>query len=53
VDENRRGDHIWWVSDLTRFEEHYPDWKISFDVPRILREIYELNVERWGQACVI
>lgn len=53
VEENRRGDHIWWVGDLSHFHEHYPDWKISFDVPHILREIYELNVERWGQACVI
>ncbi|WP_263353195.1 NAD-dependent epimerase/dehydratase family protein [Acidicapsa acidisoli] len=53
VDENRRGDHIWWVSDLSRFQQHYPDWKISFDVSQILQEIYELNVERWGEACVI
>jgi CDP-paratose 2-epimerase len=53
VDENRRGDHIWWVSDLSRFQQHYPNWKISFDVPQILQEIYELNVERWGEACVI
>ena len=48
VDENRRGDHIWWVGDLTRFEEHYPNWSIQHDVPQILKEIFELNVERWG-----
>jgi CDP-paratose 2-epimerase len=53
VDENRRGDHIWWVSDLARFKSHYPGWKINYDVPQILREIYELNVERWREACVI
>jgi CDP-paratose 2-epimerase len=52
VDENRRGDHIWWISDLTRFQDHYPEWKITFDVPRILGEIYELNVERWREVCV-
>jgi CDP-paratose 2-epimerase len=52
VDENRRGDHIWWISDLSRFRAHYPEWKISFDVPRILSEIYELNVERWREVCV-
>ena len=49
VDENRRGDHIWWISDITRFQEHYPNWKLHSSVPQILREIYERNVERWIQ----
>jgi CDP-paratose 2-epimerase len=53
VDENRRGDHIWWVGDLTRFEEHYPAWTIRHNVPQILQEIYDLNVERWGVQCAI
>lgn len=51
VDRNRRGDHIWWVSDLTRFRQHYPSWQPAYDVPQILKEIYELNVERWSQEC--
>jgi CDP-paratose 2-epimerase len=51
VDENRRGDHIWWISDLTRFQKHYPDWKPQYDVPQILQEIYDLNVERWSEQC--
>jgi CDP-paratose 2-epimerase len=53
VDENRRGDHIWWISDTTRFQKHYPDWKPKYDVPDILQQIYDLNVERWSQECVI
>jgi len=53
VEENRRGDHIWWVSDLSRFKQHYPGWEISIDVPHILREIFELNSERWRVACAI
>jgi CDP-paratose 2-epimerase len=53
VEENRRGDHIWWISDLSRFKAHHPEWKIMFDVPQILKEIYESNVERWREACVI
>jgi CDP-paratose 2-epimerase len=51
VDQNRRGDHIWWISDLTRFREHYPEWSPNYNVPQILQEIYELNVERWAQEC--
>jgi len=51
VDENRRGDHIWWISDISRFQEHYPDWKLQYNVPQILREIYEFNSERWSPKC--
>lgn len=51
VDQNRRGDHIWWISDVSRFQQHYPSWKPEYDVPQILREIYEMNVERWTQEC--
>lgn len=47
VDQSRRGDHIWWISDVTHFREHYPQWRPQRDVPQILHEIYELNVERW------
>jgi CDP-paratose 2-epimerase len=51
VDENRRGDHIWWISDVSHFQEHYPGWKVRYDVPRILQEIYECNCERWREEC--
>ncbi len=45
---NRIGDHIWYVSDLSKFKTHYPDWDITYDVPAILKEIYEFNVDRWA-----
>ena len=50
ADQNRRGDHIWWISDLRRFQSHYPGWKMEYDVPKILEEIYALNRDRWAQA---
>lgn len=50
VEQNRQGDHIWWISDTSRFQEHYPSWKQKYDVPAILREIYEMNIERWMQV---
>jgi CDP-paratose 2-epimerase len=53
VEENRRGDDRWWISDVSRFLQHYPDWRLHFDVPQILREIYESNVERWRSECSI
>ncbi len=47
TETNRIGDHIWWISDTGRFADHYPEWQLTFDVPAILREIYECNRERW------
>jgi len=44
---NRIGDHIWWISSVAKFMSHYPLWRIEYDVPKILREIYDLNAERW------
>jgi CDP-paratose 2-epimerase len=49
-DDHRQGDHMWYVSDLSKFKDHYPDWDITYDVPQILREIYEFNAERWTET---
>jgi CDP-paratose 2-epimerase len=47
VDRNRIGDHIWWIADNGRFESHYPEWKLEYDVNRILTEIHDANADRW------
>jgi CDP-paratose 2-epimerase len=47
IERSRVGDHQWWISNMARFEAHYPDWTMTYDVPAILREIYEANVDRW------
>ncbi len=49
-EENRVGDHIWWISDTGKFKGHYPEWVQRFDVRGILTAIYENNVERWKAA---
>lgn len=49
-DDSRVGDHVWWISDNGRFASHYPRWRQEYDVPRILVEIHDENVERWGAA---
>ena len=46
-DANRTGDHIWWISDTSKFSGHYPGWKQVYDVPAILQQIYDNNVDRW------
>ena len=47
ADSNRIGDHIWWIGDNGLFESHYPGWKLEYDVPRILQEIWATNRDRW------
>ena len=39
-DQNRIGDHIWYISDTRKFQAHYPAWSYSYDLQRILREIF-------------
>ena len=46
-EQNRVGDHIWYVSDLRRFQSHYPGWRVTYDVDHILSEIIEENRDRW------
>ena len=46
-EDNRVGDHRWWISDLQPFKNDYPGWDITYDVRDILRQIHERNAERW------
>lgn len=46
-EQNRVGDHIWWISDNSKFIKHYPNWKLQYNVPQILQEIYNFNQDRW------
>lgn len=43
VDQNRQGDHICYISDLSKMKTHYPDWSIT--VP--LNAIFEQIVGAW------
>ncbi len=38
---NRIGDHIWWLSDVSKFKRHYPDWDFKFNMDDILRQIFD------------
>jgi CDP-paratose 2-epimerase len=39
VEQNRIGDHICYISDLTKFKSHYPKWKITIGLHEIFRQI--------------
>jgi len=39
VEQNREGDHICYISDLSKMKKHYPEWDITKGLDRILEEI--------------
>lgn len=49
-DDNRIGDHRWWISDLDPFRADYPGWDITYDVRDVLQEIHDHNAELWLAA---
>jgi CDP-paratose 2-epimerase len=46
VDQNREGDHICYISDLSKMQSHYPDWKITLGLDVIFKEIHDAWLER-------
>ena len=36
---NRVGDHIWYISDTTKFKKHYPNWKQKYNIKEIIEEL--------------
>ena len=47
---HRTGDHKWWISDTRRFESHYPNWKLRYNIESMLQEIYEGLSDRLSTA---
>jgi len=41
VDQNRSGDHICYISDLTKLKSHYPGWKITKSLHTTFEEIHQ------------
>jgi CDP-paratose 2-epimerase len=39
VEEARKGDHVCYISNLSKFCSHYPKWRISHSLDDILEEI--------------
>tara|TARA_R100000152_G_C6781539_1_gene216244 strand:- start:6395 stop:6880 length:486 start_codon:yes stop_codon:yes gene_type:complete len=39
VGEPREGDHIWYISDLSKFKKHYPNWSIESPIKQTLTSI--------------
>ena len=45
TDKNRVGDHIWWISDVSKFKSHYPQWQYKYGIEDMMRQIYDAQNE--------
>ncbi len=43
---NRIGDHIWYISDVSKFQDHYPEWQFTYGIKETLEEMFESMRER-------
>jgi CDP-paratose 2-epimerase len=48
TETNRIGDHIWWISNSGKFENHFPEWRLQHNLHAILLQIFENNTKRWS-----
>lgn len=46
-DQNREGDHIWWISDVRKFQNDFPNWKYEHDLRNIIKEIVAATQEKY------
>ena len=46
-DAARIGDHIWWISDVSRFMKDYPAWSYSYDLRSTLAEMISASEDRY------
>ncbi|MEE9498334.1 MAG: NAD-dependent epimerase/dehydratase family protein [Nitrospinaceae bacterium] len=45
-EQNRIGDHIWWISDVSKFKKDYPAWEYKYDLRKLFEEIHEGLTQR-------
>lgn len=42
-EQNRIGDHIWYISDLTKFKNHYPNWDITINLNDTIKQMVDFE----------
>jgi len=45
-EDNRIGDHIWYISDVTKFREHYPNWNYKYNIDSIIIEMVNSELKK-------
>jgi CDP-paratose 2-epimerase len=49
-DQARKGDHICYISDVRKFQSHYPNWRMTRSLEQTLREIVESEAQAQARA---
>jgi CDP-paratose 2-epimerase len=44
--DNRVGDHIWWISDVSKFRDHYPSWDWEYGLIETLTQMHTALSQR-------
>jgi CDP-paratose 2-epimerase len=42
-EQNRIGDHIWYISDLRKFKTHYPEWNITISLEETIKQMVDFE----------
>jgi CDP-paratose 2-epimerase len=45
TEKPREGDHVWYITSLNKFQEHYPNWKLEKDLKTIIKEITQHELQ--------
>jgi CDP-paratose 2-epimerase len=45
-DRPRLGDHVWWISDVRKFQAHHPGWRCHHDLGSVVREMVDATRDR-------
>jgi CDP-paratose 2-epimerase len=48
-EKNRAGDHIWYISDVRKFQSHYPEWNFKHGLEQMSIEIHDAMVTRFNK----
>ena len=44
--QNRIGDHLWWITDNSKFKKDYPNWKIEVSLIKSLKQMVSFEKNR-------
>lgn len=46
-EDSRAGDHIWWISDMSKFQADYPDFELGYNIEAVIADLYNNGAYRW------
>lgn len=41
----RKGDHRWYITNIAKFQQHYPAWSYQYTLPSLMDDIYQTQVQ--------